>query len=287
MKLLKTYALLSALFAGSFMIMAAQDEDADAEATEATDQSDKVVEYKNSLQQEYKNLRKLIIKAAPRDVIKINNAFKAIQTIEKSHGIPDLQRKVAELRVEACKKQIEDTDIKALVDASVEKVQEIDKVTKPEQQKSNEITQQMQKLIDTKKSKDDPAVKKLENDLKEINKQMREKTKAQVEFVQANNEKIYKKLNDLMKKGGELMKDLKAKYKAAKTQIDPHDKTVASTTKAIEKALHKHEAQLKKIRTSIKDLRTKIYEIEPCFSAQESLDDMDKKEYNWEQLFIS
>lgn len=298
MKLHHSLLLFSAFFAGSFMVISAQTEKDDTTTAEATDQSAQLTEYKNSLQQEYKNLRKLIIKAAPKDVMSLNNAFRAIQAVEKDpkYGITDLQKQIAQLRVEACKKQLEDKEIKALVDQSIAKVQEIDKITKPEQQKSNDLSKQMNTLLQAKKSKDDPVVKKVENELKEIQKQMREKTKTQIELIQANNEKIYKKLPDLMKKGGELMKQLKAKYTAAKNDkeaksrkqdIGTYDAKVASTTKLIEKALHKHEAELKRVRTSIKDLRTKIYEIEPCYSAQESLDDMAKKDYNWEQLFIS
>jgi len=288
MKLLKSYLLLSALFAGSFMIMSAQDEEISVDTdTDESDQSAQVTEYKDSLQQEYKNLRKLIITAAPKETMKLNKAFKAIQSIEKEHGIPALQRSIAELRLEACKKQQDNAEIKALIDESLAKVKEIETITKPEQQKSNDITKKMQALVDAKKTKDDPEVKSVEKELKQIQRLMREKSKDQITLILGNNEKIYKKMPDLMEKGGKHMKSLKAKYTAAKDQIDPHDKTVANTTKAIEKALQKHEAKFKQIRTSIKDLRTKIYELEPCFSAQEALDDLDKDEYNWEQLFIS
>lgn len=288
MKLLKSYVLITALFAGSFMITSAQDEETDVDTdTDTTDQSAQLTEYKDSLQQEYKNLRKLITTAAPKEVLKLNRAFKAIQKIENDHKIPALQRNIAELRLEACKKQQEDAEIKALIDESLEKVKEIEKITKPEQEKSNEITKKMQGLMNAKKSKDDPAVKSVEKELKQIQKLMREKSEDQIIFIQGNDEKIYKKMADIMQRGGKHMKSLKEKYTAAKSQIDPYDKTVANTTQVIEKALQKHEAKLKQIRTSIKDLRTKIYEMEPCFSAQEALDDLDKDEYNCEQLFIS
>lgn len=234
---------------------------------------------KEQLKNDREAFRNIIEKDNKNSIQQLQNLDKKITDLEKDHGIEQLQKKISELRLESCKIQEEDPDLKKLRLEQKKIIQDIEKETRKDREKIDNLTQETEHL-----QENDPQYKEVQKKLSKLQEQLDKKIHPGTQRLEALNEKIFEnpKIRKLFEEARPIEEALNKKYNEIREQMEPLNKELIELIQKVNKRLVSQDKKLKKLRTSIFSTRKEIFETDPCSMTQIITD----QERDWLEFFL-